>query len=283
MDRRAERLRLGESLVNNPEIREKTERAGAPSETYSARLHELERREWWTWARTVLVMMTLTGGIASLAYPAIQQDGRAMYRSGVFQAVAGLVLLIALFGCYLTFEMVLIHRLRMELAERQFHSTQWRNLALVDSLTGLYNRRYAERRLKEEIARSQRKGYDLVVVLLDLNNFKQINDRFGHAAGDAVLTEFGIRLSHAIREGDFAARLGGDEFLLLLTECKRSQVQSVLTRLESMEVNFEGQRIGIDFSAGWRQYAPGDLPQHMLDEADKALYLNKQAGKGLPT
>jgi two-component system cell cycle response regulator len=72
----------------------------------------------------------------------------------------------------------------MELGERQSDSTHWQNLALVNPLTGLYDRRFAERHLKSEVARAQRKGYTLALVLLDRNDFKKINDRFGHPAGD---------------------------------------------------------------------------------------------------
>src|SRR5579863_8558637 len=135
----------------------------------------------------------LTGAVSSLALPAIF-DERKEIGSSVSQSILGLVFLIALFGAYLTYEKVLINRLRLELAQGQFHSAFWRNLALLDPLTGLYNRRYAERRLKAEIARSERKGCPLILVVFDLNNFKQINDRFGHSAGDLVLQEFADRL-----------------------------------------------------------------------------------------
>lgn len=248
-------------------------------EPYVARLRELERGEWLRWGWSVLVMLVLTGTIASLAFPAILQDQKAAYRTGVLQAVAGLVCLILLLGGYLTYEKTLINRLRLELLGRQSHFTAWRNLALADPLTGLYNRRFAERRLKEEIARSQRKGYDLTVMLVDLDDFKQINDRFGHAAGDEALKEFAARLACAIRGGDFAARLGGDEFLLLLTECNRFQVQKVLQRLEGVEISLHGRRIRVGFSAGWEQYAPGDTPEKLLANADKLLYSNKQSRK----
>jgi len=253
----------------------------SPAE-YLARLRDLQRREWWTWGFSVFVMLLLTGAIASLALPAILQERRAGFGSEILQAVSGLISLILLFACYLSYEKLLINRLRLDLAERQTKSVLWRNLALVDPLTGLYNRRFAERTLKAEIGRAQRKGYALTLVLFDLDNFKQINDRFGHAAGDLVLKEFADRLTKAVREADTAARLGGDEFMLLLTECDSSQVPSVLERLESIEVNVDGQRIPVGFSVGWKEYEWDKSLQDMMNEADKALYLNKQTSKGLP-
>jgi diguanylate cyclase (GGDEF)-like protein len=249
---------------------------------YVQRLRELQRREWWSWGSSVLVMLLLTGAIASLAFPAIFDEKRIGMGSGVLQSISGLLSLIVLFGCYLTYEKHLINRLRLELAEKQMHSTQWRSLALVDPLTGLYNRRFAERTLKAEMARAQRKRYPLTLVLFDLNNFKQINDRFGHAAGDIVLREFAERLTKAVREADIAARLGGDEFMLLLTECNSSRVETVLQRLKSIEVEVSGQRVPIEYAVGWQEYQNRHSPQDLMKEADKALYAHKQAGRELP-
>ena len=246
---------------------------------YQTRLRKLQKREWWTWGSSLAVILLLTGGVASLSIPAILEEKNTAYGSGVMQAIAGLVFLIILFGGYLTYEKVLINRLRLELAEKQSHSVLWRDLALVDPLTGLYNRRYSERRLKEEISRAERRGYALTLVLFDLNDFKQINDRFGHPAGDLVLKEFAERLGKAVRVADLAARLGGDEFMLLLTECDSSQVPVMLRRLESIQVEVERQIIPVRFSVGWKEYEPGEGAQDMFGAADKALYLDKQAKK----
>jgi len=251
-----------------------------PTEYYT-RVRKLQGREWWSWGTSLFVMLLLTAAVASLSLPAILEHRNTPIGAGVIQAIAGLIFLILLFGGYLTYEKVLINRLRLELAERQFHSQAWRNLALVDPLTGLYNRRFAERQLRAEVARSERQGYALTLVLFDLNSFKQINDRYGHAAGDLVLREFGNRLSTVVREADLAARLGGDEFMLLLTECDSSQVPLVLERLGSVEVSIEGQKIPVRFSVGFEQYRLGQLPKGLLEAADKALYENKQAGREL--
>jgi diguanylate cyclase (GGDEF)-like protein len=114
---------------------------------------------------------------------------------------------------------------------------------------------------------------------LDLNDFKRINDSYGHAAGDQVLQEFALRLNRVIRGSDLAVRLGGDEFLVLLPECTLEQVQTVLGRLGSIEVEWQGQQIPVTFSAGWRQYEMGDRPEKLLERADQALYARKRASK----
>jgi diguanylate cyclase (GGDEF)-like protein len=247
-----------------------------PQEGYSSRLLELQRREWWTWGVSVLVMLTLTAGVASLAFPTIMDGGKSPWESPVFQAVAGLVFLIVIFGCYLTYEKLLINRLRMEIAERQVHSARWRNLALIDPLTGLYNRRFMERTLKAEIGRALRKHYDLTVVVFDLNKFKAINDRLGHPAGDSVLKAFAEHLSTVIREADTAARLGGDEFMLILPECNGSQVPAMLRRIEPISVDLNGETVPIKFAIGWAEYRPGKEAEELIAEADRALYEDKE-------
>ena len=250
-----------------------------PQEGYSSRLLELQRREWWTWGVSVLVMLALTTGVASLAFPTIMDGGKSPWESPVFQAVAGLVFLIVIFGCYLTYEKFLINRLRMEIAERQLHSARWRNLALVDPLTGLYNRRFMERTLKAEIGRALRKHYDLTVVVFDLNKFKAINDRLGHPAGDSVLKAFAEHLGTVIREADTAARLGGDEFMLILPECNGSQVPAMLRRIEPISVDLNGEKVAIKFAVGWAEYRPGKEAEELLAEADRALYEDKENRK----
>jgi diguanylate cyclase (GGDEF)-like protein len=247
-----------------------------PQEGYSSRLLELQRREWWTWGVSVLVMLALTAGVASLAFPTIMDGGKSPWESPVFQAVAGLVFLIVIFGCYLTYEKFLINRLRMEIAERQLHSARWRNLALIDPLTGLYNRRFMERTLKAEIGRALRKHYDLTVVVFDLNKFKAINDRLGHPAGDSVLKAFAEHLSTVIREADTAARLGGDEFMLILPECNGSQVPAMLRRIEPISVDLNGEKVAIKFAVGWAEYRPGKEAEELIAEADRALYEDKE-------
>jgi len=152
-------------------------------------------------------------------------------------------------------------------------------LAMIDALTGLYNRRFAEQRLVAEVARSARKGHPLTVVLLDLDEFKHINDTYGHPAGDLVLQEFAAALNRAVRGGDLAVRMGGDEFLLILPECNHEQLQLVLDRIGSLEVAWEGRKFPIKYSVGWKEYEAGDQPEAMLHGADQALYANKRAAR----
>src|SRR5437879_5773492 len=249
----------------------------ATDQELANQLRQIEKRDWWVWGYSIFVMLLLTFAVTALALPAIRQGAQTIFKINIVEVVLGLIALVVLFNVYVITQEILIKRLRRQLAEKQGHSDLLRNLAMVDPLTGLYNRRFAEQRLAAEVARSERKGHPLTVLTLDLNRFKEINDTHGHPAGDLVLQKFAARLNNVIRGGDLAVRLGGDEFLVLLPECTSQQLQLVLGRLGSLEVDWQGQQIPITFSAGWKQYELGERPEEMLGRADEALYARKRA------
>jgi len=203
-------------------------------------------------------MLLLTFAVISFSLPALHQGLKTFFNIKVSDAVFGLIVLVVVFNVYTIYQQVLIKRLRLQLAEKHGHSEILRNLAMVDPLTGLYNRRFAVQRLASEVARSERRGHPLTVLTLDLDDFKLINDKHGHPAGDQVLQEFAAHLNRVIRGSDLAVRLGGDEFLVLLPECTLEQLQLVLNRLGSLEVDWQGHRISVSFSAGWKQYEMGE-------------------------
>jgi diguanylate cyclase (GGDEF)-like protein len=157
------------------------------------------------------------------------------------------------------------------------------DLSILDPLTSLHNRRFGELRLKEEIARAERTGDPLAVVLFDLDYFKEINDKFGHAAGDAALREFSRRLKRAIRACDIPIRLGGDEFLVILPECPRDKVNVIVERTGTPQIEFNGEKIHVCYSVGIAQYQPSDTSEAMLARADQVLYVKKQARPGANT
>ena len=254
----------------------------AREEQVARELRQIERRDWWVWGYTIFVILLLTLALISFTLPALIQGAETYLNVKFSEAVFGLISLILLFNFYTVYQQIIIKRLRRQLAEKQGQSDILRNLAMVDPLTGLYNRRFAEQRLRTEVARSERKGHPLTVITFDLNNFKYINDNYGHAAGDRVLQEFAFRLNKVIRGTDLAVRLGGDEFLVLLPECTLGQLQLVLGRLGAIEVEWDGRKIPVTFSAGWKQYERGDQPHELLEKADQALYAKKRASKALP-
>ena len=251
-----------------------------------ANLRKLERRDWWLWAVALMVMLLLTLAVVSLTFPGLLKVEDPFFQFGMNQAVRGLVGLVLLFNAYTIYQQAMIKRLRRQFAKQLDEMSQLKDRAeefhkqaTIDPLTGLHNRRVGEQRLAAEAERSRRYGHPLTVLALDLNNFKEINDRYGHPAGDQVLKEFAARLASTIRLSDLAVRMGGDEFLLLLPECPSEQVKAMLARLNPLEVDYQGHKIPVTFSAGWVGYGIGETPEQFLERADKTLYADKRAKK----
>src|ERR1700680_1314674 len=262
-----------------PHARPESSSAATDAKELAEERRRIEKRGWWVRGYSIFVILLLTFAVISLTLPSLLAGAETIFNIKYTEAVFGLITLIVLFNIYTVYQEILIKRLRRQLLEKQDHSYILRNLAMIDPLTGLYNRRFAEQRLAAEVARSERRGHPLTVLTLDLNNFKEINDTYGHPAGDQVLQEFASRLNKVIRGADLAVRLGGDEFLVVLPECTLEQLKLVLDRLRSFELDWQGQKIPVTFSAGWKDYEMGDRPEEMLARADEALYTSKRATK----
>jgi diguanylate cyclase (GGDEF)-like protein len=156
--------------------------------------------------------------------------------------------------------------------------------ALVDGLTGIANRRHCEDALSVEIARADRLAIPLTLVLADLDDFKEINDRHGHAVGDDVLREFASVLRSTVRESDLAGRWGGEEFLVLLTgtEAEGGLRLAERVRLALAERSFlgkDGRPFSVTCSFGVTQHSPSGDERELFANADRALYRAKRRGK----
>jgi diguanylate cyclase (GGDEF)-like protein len=156
--------------------------------------------------------------------------------------------------------------------------------ALRDPLTSLYNRRAFEEIAFREISGASRTGLGLSVAIFDIDHFKQINDRHGHAAGDAVLCAVAATLRHNLRDEDFVCRWGGDEFCALLPRAKREQAQKVAERIlhaiEELDILFEERTIKVALSIGvvTDEGQAKDVSE-LVGRADAALYRAKAEGR----
>jgi diguanylate cyclase (GGDEF)-like protein len=251
-----------------------------------AKLERLERRDWWLWSMAVIVMLLLTFAVFTMSFPGLVKVDDPFFQYSLNRAVRGLIGLVLIFNAYTIYQQVTIKRLRRDFSRQieemrtlQVRAGEFERLALVDSLTGLANRRVAEGRLVSEAARCARYGHPLTVISFDLDKFKHINDTHGHPAGDQVLKHFARRLDSVIRKSDLAARMGGDEFLVLLPECTSTHVEALLNRLRPMETEYAGAKIPICFSAGWVAYERGETTEQFLERADRTLYAQKRSAK----
>ena len=157
-------------------------------------------------------------------------------------------------------------------------------LSLTDELTGLPNRRAFVQRLEQELSRSQRTGQPLVMVLLDIDNFKGINDGYGHYVGDMILRCYAQSMAQELRQHDLLARYGGEEFVLLLPETSLDDARNALDklgrRIRREPLDAGGTCIDLPtFSAGIACLRPGESATTLINRADQSLYLAKRLGR----
>ncbi len=155
-----------------------------------------------------------------------------------------------------------------------------RRLADLDALTGLHNRRYFHETLAREVARAQRYGRRLALLVVDLDDFKAINEKIGHLAGDGVLAEAAERIKSVVRTSDIACRVGGDEFAVILPESGIGQADQLYRRIQAAVTSRPiGHIARLDLSAGVAELSEGDDGTTIFERADEALYRAKEAGK----
>jgi len=172
-----------------------------------------------------------------------------------------------------------IDSLRQEVGELTQRLEEAEILADRDVLADVFNRRAFLRELQRGIALAQRHDIPASVIYMDLDGFKGVNDRWGHAAGDEALRAVAGRLSRNVREEDVVARLGGDEFAILLLHADRMaaaiKAEQLKTAVEGAPILFEGAEIALNVTYGVRQLGGTDDAEQALSEADAAMYLRK--------
>jgi len=156
--------------------------------------------------------------------------------------------------------------------------------AIRDSLTGLHNRHYLKEVLGGELARAKREGYPVCFVLIDIDHFKSINDKYGHSTGDIVLQHFANQLLQLTRTGDIVCRYGGEEFLVILPNTMVAMAAQIAERwritFEALRMIVSDRKIGVTISCGVSEFpAHSSTETEALEIADKALYTAKNSGR----
>ncbi len=173
------------------------------------------------------------------------------------------------------------HALEQEVERRERLEAELRQLATTDSLTGAWNRRHFLDLAAKEVNRSRRYGRPLAVMLIDIDNFKRINDTLGHSAGDQILTRLARVLRRTLRKPDAFGRLGGDEFAVLAPELDEDAARQMAERLrEAMEITLPGSDLAVTISIGVAAWHDGDETiEPAMHRADRALYRSKDGGR----
>ena len=177
-----------------------------------------------------------------------------------------------------------VARLEGELATARAKMQQLEAAADIDAVTGIFNRGGFDRELARSLAYVKRYGTRAALFYIDLDGFKPVNDRHGHAAGDAVLKAVAAMLAQNVRASDTVARLGGDEFGLILWNLGEGDAASKAWALEAaitdVAIEWEGETLGVGASIGFAMIAADDEVAAVLARADQAMYARKAARKG---
>lgn len=156
-------------------------------------------------------------------------------------------------------------------------------LSITDELTTLYNRRYFDLRLKEEVRRNRRYNHDIALIMVDVDGFKQYNDLNGHPAGDELLKDLGQLIRTSIRKSDIPSRYGGDEFAIICPECDEKEAHLIAERLSNTfaargySYRKEDSTVTVTVSSGIA--INGEKPEEFVAQADKSLYNAKNSSK----
>ncbi len=160
---------------------------------------------------------------------------------------------------------------------------KYKEMAIIDELTGIFNRRGILDLLKREVARSERFNLPLSIAMVDVDDFKRINDTFGHVTGDKVLKAVALIMKSAIRRIDMLGRYGGEEFLIIFPNTPKDNARVAAEKLrkevESHKFKYRDQEFRVTISLGVAEYTYGDSVEVLISKADEALYKAKRAGK----
>lgn len=176
-------------------------------------------------------------------------------------------------------------RVAARTAELAHANTELHELAITDSLTGLNNRRYFFELAEKELARARRYQRPVSVVMLDLDNFKQVNDQYGHLVGDQILQAVAKRVRDYVREVDIPVRYGGEEFAILMPDTDLASAAQIAERLcleiNSKPIKTNDQHVSLTISLGVASHEAdqGITIDALLDQADQALYVAKKEGR----
>jgi diguanylate cyclase (GGDEF)-like protein len=222
------------------------------------------------WLQMLVVVLQILRGIVTVLYPPTQILRMDVIQSG-FTYLS--LMLNAGSGCGLIWLALSIHRLDLH------------RMAQTDGMTGLLNRRAFEEILTRELERSNQIGKSVAVVQVDIDRFKQVNDRWGHQAGDEVIRRVGDSLRKSMRPSDALSRFGGEEFMILLRDVTTEQSGEIAGRLRAEIAGLTGLpgEVRLTVSIGVAASHPFDIPHELLRRCDEALYRSKRGGRNLVT
>jgi diguanylate cyclase (GGDEF)-like protein len=254
------------------------------SEPLRIQIAKIESQDLHLWSIAALVGVVLAAGFVGLVVPNLVWHSPLLVFANVHylpHLLLGFIGLILIFNLYIFEERRKLNWTREELIRQWLRGDAAERLALIDPMTETYNRRFMEEVLVKEASRANRTGADLSLLMIDVDNFREVNSRFGHQHGDLILVEIAKLLKSTFRGSDSIVRYGGDEFLVILPDTSERQAQRTVQRLVSAVEgwnaagNLPGYRMSL--SCGVATYQRGMNLQQIIDLADERMYADKPA------
>ena len=256
------------------------------SQTFSHQLRErlgqLEKRDWELWILAVGMLGILAGGFFFVLVPAVFMGQDTLYIEANIspQLMFGLLVMVLSLMIYLVQKQMQIRKLRFKSFTDAWSFEISHVQMLIDPLTQAYSRGALEELLMKEIKRVQRNQSSLILLYIDVNDFKRVNTRFGHLSGDLVLAEVGGVLKQCVRGSDYVIRMGGDEFLVALVDTDMPGATVVKQRMNQRvaEWNRSSPLPGftLTLSIGVQQYDSNQSLDEVLAAADQKMYAEKK-------
>jgi diguanylate cyclase (GGDEF)-like protein len=242
------------------------------------RVHGLEMRDFQLWSIVILIIVVLAVGIVGLVLPNLMWRMGTLHAEGRYlpQLFFAFVTLVILFNVYILQQRRELSHSREELVRQIMYNEAAERLSMVDPLTETFNRRYMDQILEKDLSRAERQGISLVFLMIDVNDFKSVNTRFGHLVGDQILIEVATVLKNTFRASDIIIRYGGDEFLVMLSDCNEQDAQRAIERLQSRTRRWSenstvvGYKMSLSF--GLAEYGKGANLTEVLNAADRMMY-----------
>jgi len=245
-------------------------------------LSKLERRDWELWWIVSATGILMGCGLLAMLVPAAFTKTESLHFDITVprQLVIGLMVLLILLNTYLVSRRLELRRLRQRMISSTIQNELVRLQSFTDPLTEVYNRRSLEDLANRYMSHAQRLQRPLTFLLIDVDEFKKINTRFGHLTGDFVLVEIASLLRTSIRGCDAVIRYGGDEFLTVVADASAEQAQRVVARMQNCVSEWNKcshlDNCTISLSIGVAEWTEGNTLDDVLDRADQDMYSKKE-------
>ena len=241
-------------------------------------IRSLDGRDFQIWGIGLLIVVVMAAGFAALVLPNIMWHWTSLRVDGRYlpQLLSGFIVLVTLFNLYAFSQRRLLHNAREELVRQLIRGEVAEKMSLIDPMTEVFNRRYLDEIIPTEVSRADRLGAPFSLLMLDLDNFKSVNTRFGHLVGDQILKEVALLLRLTFRPSDVIIRYGGDEFLVLLPGTTEEQAERAVQRLFEVVDRWNGENASMGYKMGlsWgvATFRKGAKVAQVFEAADQKMF-----------